>query len=200
GRFRKDLYYRLKVVTIQVPPLRERLDDVAELAHYFLFRFNHELKRDLRGFAPEALELLQGYPWPGNVRELQSTIKEAMLNASGHLLLAEFLHASLRCPSAETPGPKASEGFELIGLIESLLAQGETDLHGKIVESVERVLFARVLRQTRGHQAQASELLGISRATLRARLKALGLGVDRVLTENSLQPGIGDEPAEDGTS
>ena len=72
GRFRKDLYYRLKVVTIHVPPLRDRLDDVAELAHYFLFRFNRELGLDLRGFAPEALELLQSYPWPGNVRELQS--------------------------------------------------------------------------------------------------------------------------------
>src|SRR5262249_23315285 len=61
GKFRKDLYYRLRVVTVRVPPLRERVDDVAELAHYFLFRFNRELNRDVRGFAPEALELLQGY-------------------------------------------------------------------------------------------------------------------------------------------
>src|SRR5262249_26679655 len=77
GRFRKDLYYRLKVVTIQVPPLRDRLDDVAELAHYFLFRFDRELGLDLRAFAPEALEVLQSYSWPGNVRELQSVIKQA---------------------------------------------------------------------------------------------------------------------------
>src|SRR5262249_23722700 len=68
GTFRKDLFYRLKVVTVRVPALRERAGDVAELAHYFLFRFNAELGLDLRGFAPEALELLQAYPWPGNVR------------------------------------------------------------------------------------------------------------------------------------
>src|SRR5207253_5941664 len=85
GRFRKDLYYRLNVVTVRVPPLRDRLDDVAELAHYFLFRFDRELGLDLRAFAPETLELLQNYPWPGNVRELQSAIKQAMLNASGHI-------------------------------------------------------------------------------------------------------------------
>src|SRR6516162_9576601 len=86
-RFRKDLYYRLKTVTIRVPPLRERLDDVSELAHYFLFRFDRELRMDLRGFALETLELLQSYNWPGNVRELQSMIKQGMLNASGHILL-----------------------------------------------------------------------------------------------------------------
>src|SRR5262249_54004812 len=87
GRFRKDLYYRLKAVTIQVPPLRDRLDDVAELAHYFLFRYDRELGLDLRVFSPATLELLQSCSWPGNVRELQGVIKEAMLKASGHILL-----------------------------------------------------------------------------------------------------------------
>jgi len=95
GRFRQDLYYRLKVVTIQLPPLRDRLDDLAELAHYFLFRFDRELGLDLRGFAPAALELLQQHNWPGNVRELQSEIKQAMLNASGHIILPEFLSPAL---------------------------------------------------------------------------------------------------------
>jgi len=72
-----------------------RLDDVAEVAHYFLFRFNRELGLDFRGFAPETLERFQGYAWPGNVRELQSAIKQAMLNASGHLVLPEFLPENL---------------------------------------------------------------------------------------------------------
>src|SRR5581483_4839630 len=87
GRFRKDLYYRLNVVTIRVPPLRDRPEDVAELANYFLFRYDRELGMDLRGFAPEALDMLQSYAWPGNVRELQGAVKQAMLNASGHLIL-----------------------------------------------------------------------------------------------------------------
>jgi two-component system, NtrC family, nitrogen regulation response regulator GlnG len=195
GRFRHDLYYRLKGVTIQVPPLRDRLDDVAELAHYFLFRFDRELGLDLRGFAPETLELLQQYPWPGNVRELQNEIKQAMLNATGHIILPEFLSANLRQPGAPPVPEERADGrihgsadalpspiLNLDRWIESWLEKGEKDLHAKVVAAVERELFAQVLRQTHGHQAQASELLGLNRATLRSKLRALGLAVDKIVT------------------
>ncbi len=181
GRFRKDLYYRLNVVAIHVPPLRERPDDVAELAHYFLFRFDRELGRDLRGFAPETLDLLQGYSWPGNVRELQSVIKQAMLNASGHILLTEFLPEAVRRPGGAAAPEPAAGAFDLDGLIAALLARGEKGLHGTVIEAVEKVLLARVLQHTHGHQSQASELLGLNRTTLRHRLRALGLAVDKVL-------------------
>jgi two-component system nitrogen regulation response regulator GlnG len=190
GRFRKYLYYRLKVVTIRVPPLRERLDDVAELAHYFLFRFNRELRMDLRGFAPETLELLQGYGWPGNVRELQSTIKQAMLNASGHILLPEFLPDELRRQPAAIPAPVGMAETSLSALIEPLLARGEKDVYRKVVEAVERDLLPRVLRQTHGHQAQASDILGLHRATLRHKLRSLGFAPDKVFIPES-----GTEPA-----
>jgi two-component system nitrogen regulation response regulator GlnG len=194
GRFRKDLYYRLKVVTIQVPPLRDRLDDVAELAHYFLFRFDRELGLDLRGFAPETLALLQGYSWPGNVRELQSAIKQAMLSASGHILSPEFLPEALHRAAAPagTPlsGPEgeAEAVADLSGFIEGLLRRGETGLHPRVIDAVERMLLTRVLRQTHGHQAQASELLGLNRATLRHKLRALGLAVDKVLVDEPRTP------------
>ena len=109
GRFRKDLYYRLNAVTIQVPPLRARQEDTAELAHYFLFRFNRELNMDLRALAPETLQILEAFHWPGNVRELQGVIKQAMLNASGHILAPEFLPEYLSQapppqPVSEAPG------------------------------------------------------------------------------------------------
>ncbi len=188
GRFRKDLFYRLKVVAIQVPPLRARRDDVAELAHYFLFRFNRELNLDLRGFTPEALEVLEKYTWPGNVRELQGVIKQAMLSSSGHIIVEEFLPPNLRqqpepAGPAE-PGPRLSpESFHLEEFIEACLRQGDRDVYTKVMEAVERVLFTRILRQTHGHQAQASEVLGLNRATLRYKLRALGLAVDKVLTE-----------------
>lgn len=186
GRFRKDLYYRLKVVTVQVPPLRARLDDVAELAHYFLFRFNRELGMDLRSLAPEALELLQSYAWPGNVRELQSTIKQAMLNASGHLLLPDFLPDALRTGNPlPQPARMDARTFDLPQFIDGLLRDGAKDLHPRVIEAVERVLIARVLRETHGHQAQASELLGLHRATLRHKMRLLGLGVDKVPVEDS---------------
>jgi two-component system, NtrC family, nitrogen regulation response regulator GlnG len=183
-RFRKDLYYRLKVVTIQVPPLRDRLDDVAELAHYFLFRFDRELGLDLRGLVPETLEILQSYPWPGNVRELQSVIKQAMINASGHLLLPEFLpqHLLRDQPDREVLAPTPG-ALDLEGLIQRLLRTEEKGVHKKVMEAVERVLFTHVLRETRGHQAQASDLLGLNRATLRHKLRTLGLSVDKLLVD-----------------
>ncbi len=181
GRFRKDLYYRLKVVTIPVPPLRDRLDDVPELAHYFLFRFNRELRLDFRGFAPAALQLLQSYHWPGNVRELQSAVKQAMLHATGHILLAEHLPQEVRRP-APALKPDSSDA-ELAQWIDSLLQKGEQDLYAKVMEAVERTLLPQVLRHTRGHQAQASELLGLSRVTLRSKLRALGVVIDKVVSE-----------------
>jgi two-component system nitrogen regulation response regulator GlnG len=183
GRFRKDLYYRLKVVTLAVPPLRARPEDVAELAHYFLFRFNRELNLDLRGFSPEALERLQDCPWPGNVRELQSALKQAMLLATGHLLLPEFLPAELGQGGKPAPAAAPGPDPDLAALIESALRESEGKVYERVIEAVERVLLARALRQTHGHQARASDLLGLNRATLRAKLRALGLAVDKVLVE-----------------
>jgi two-component system, NtrC family, nitrogen regulation response regulator GlnG len=185
NRFRKDLYYRLRVVTIEVPPLRARLDDVAELAHYFLFRFDRELGLDLRAFAPEALETLQSYSWPGNVRELQSVIKQAMLNASGNILLREFLPEEFSKdapPSA--PDKPTPQTMDLIGMIDNLLESGEKNIYGKVLEAIEHILLSRVLGYTHGHQTQASELLGLNRATLRHKLRTLGLAVDKTLVED----------------
>ena len=185
GRFRKDLYYRLSAVSIRVPPVRERLEDVAELAHFFLFRFDRELNLDLRGIAPEALEVLQGYAWPGNVRELQGVVKQAMLNASGHLLLPEFLPEHLtEATAAQETKTEDSEPLDLQALIETRLRSADGRLYEEVIAAVERVLLARVLRQTQGHQTQASELLGLSRATLRHKLRTLGLAVGKTVVED----------------
>jgi two-component system nitrogen regulation response regulator GlnG len=188
-RFRKDLYYRLKGVTIRVPPLRERLEDVAELAHYFLYRFNRELDRDLRAIAPETLDLFQSHSWPGNVRELQGVIRETMLRSSGSVLLPEFLPQELR-PTTGVPVPVLpASSFDLHGLIRQLLAEGATDVYARVIESVERILFPEVLAHVQMHQARASELLGMSRGTLRTRLRALRLGIDKIVIDD---PSTGD--------
>jgi two-component system, NtrC family, nitrogen regulation response regulator GlnG len=184
GRFRKDLYYRLNAVTISVPPLRERLADVAELANYFLFRFDRELGLDLYGFAPEVLDRLQAYSWPGNVRELQGVVKQAMLNASGRLILPEFLPAQFHAEPAPAGAPAPDADDLAVGpLIESLLPTANGRLYEEVIGAVERILFTRVLRQTHGHQGQASEMLGLNRATLRHRLRTLGLKLDRTVAE-----------------
>jgi len=154
---------------------------MAELAHHFLFRFNRELNLDLRGIDPEALALLLQHLWPGNVRELQSVIKEAMLRGTGHLLLPEFLPAGLQVEPREPAPPSVGNGsVDLAAVIEDLLRRGEKDLHARVIQVVERLLLTRVLKHTHGHQTQASELLGLNRSTLRAKLRELGVSLDKV--------------------
>jgi DNA-binding NtrC family response regulator len=188
GHFRKDLYYRLKGVTVRVPALREHLEDVPELAHYFLFRFNRELGKDFRGLAPETLERFQTYPWPGNVRELLSVIREAMLHASGQILLPEFLAEELSRDEAiiHTPRP-VQRGAELESFVDALLESGQENLLARATEALERVLLVRVLGLTGSHQTRASEMLGISRNTLRQKLKSLGMALDRRLSQDGDQ-------------
>jgi two-component system nitrogen regulation response regulator GlnG len=186
GRFRADLYYRLRVVTIHVPPLRERAGDVAELAHHFLFTFNRELGLNYQGFDPETLACLQGYAWPGNVRELQGVLKEAMLRGTGPLLLPHVLPGQLRSPATPAAAPAGEPGgLDIVRLIDGWVRQGEPKIYDKVMHVVERALFLRVLHETKGHLGQASERLGLNRSTLRYKLRDLGLSVERV---------VGDEP------
>lgn len=186
GRFRADLYYRLKVATIRVPPLRERLEDVAELAHHFLFTFARKLGLDVRGIAPDALALLQQYHWPGNVRELQSAIREATVRTRGHQILPEYLPEQVRPgyvpPVVESDG----EGtLDLYRLISRLQAESDNDLYVRVLQAVDRILLSEVMRQTQGNQVRASDILGIDRKTLRHKLRSLGLVTGKVLIEQS---------------
>ena len=103
GRFRQDLYYRLRGVTILLPPLRNRIEDIPELAHYLMFRFNQQLRTAVQSIAPEAIEKLQCHRWPGNVRELQSVIREALILSTGPTLLPEFLPLENRPDIIEDP-------------------------------------------------------------------------------------------------
>jgi two-component system nitrogen regulation response regulator GlnG len=184
GKFRNDLYYRLKVVTINVPALRDRREDIPELAHYFLFRYAREANRDVRGFSPEALDLLQRHDWPGNVRELQNCIQAAVYQTSGQTLLPADLSgltdASTPARASTTDG---SPNADLIEVIEAALRDGKNDVHKRVIAFVERELLSRALRHTHGHQAQASDLLGINRTTLRTKLRELGITLDKVVTD-----------------
>src|SRR5262249_29775808 len=109
GKFRPDLYYRLSVFTIRLPPLRERGEDLPLLVRHYLRRFSRELGRGVREIAPEALERLRRYSWPGNVRELQSVLKQALLRASGTVLLPTFLPESLGGSAEPAPAMTGRE-------------------------------------------------------------------------------------------
>jgi two-component system nitrogen regulation response regulator GlnG len=184
GTFRRDLYYRLNVSTIRLPPLRERGEDLPLLAQHFVRRFARELHKDVRVIAPEAIELLRRHRWPGNVRELQSIIKQALLQATGPVLLPEFLPRSLRGAEAEP----ALDFGGLTGFIQDQLKANSTSLYSDYQALTERHLFTQVLRHTAGNQSQAARVLGITRGTLRARLTALGISIDRSSSVETDQP------------
>lgn len=189
GKFRSDLYYRLKVVTVHVPPLRDRREDIPELAHHFLYEFDRLLKLEIHGYAPAALDLLEQYHWPGNVRELQSVIKEAMLRTTGRIVLPEYLRlssgsdASIGTPIALTTS--TAKNVDLVAQIEELLADGKKNAYSRVMHLVECELLTRALRHTRGNQVQASDVLGINRTTLRTKLRDLGIAVERVVSDRA---------------
>jgi len=177
GAFREDLYYRLKVYAIHVPPLRERRTDLPLLVEHFRKRFNRELDKSIRSVPAEVLELLQAYPWPGNVRELQSAVKFAFVQATGDILAPHWLPENILQP--QTAGRSASVRktqsgtLDVAQLVRELIDAGQTDIYRRVHTEVDQILLAEVLRQVQGNQVLASQRLGISRTTLRAKLGAL---------------------------
>jgi two-component system nitrogen regulation response regulator GlnG len=180
GKFRPDLYYRLSVFTIHLPPLRERLDDLEPVVQYYLRRFSRELGREVRAVAPDALERLRRYRWPGNIRELQSILKQALLQSSGTTLLAAFLPAIAgEHYGPDTVPPSAGDDPHLEAFVGLCLASDKDDLYAEAHRQLDKLLLTRILEHTGGNQQQAARRLGISRDTLRRRFRELGLHVTR---------------------
>jgi DNA-binding NtrC family response regulator len=188
-KFRPDLYYRLSVFTICLPPLRERGDDLPLLVQHFLRRFSRELGREVHSVATEVIEQLRGYSWPGNIRELQSVLKQALLKASGTVLLSAFLPELFGATTSE-PGSAASPGadVDLKDFIRHRLVPEAQDLYAETHRQVDRLLLPRVLEYTGGNQNQAARLLGIARQTLRLKLRDLGLHVAHSIEADENDP------------
>jgi two-component system nitrogen regulation response regulator GlnG len=177
GKFRPDLYYRLGVFTIHLPPLRERGDDLPMLVHHYLRRFSRELGRQVQEVAPEVLKRLGSYSWPGNIRELQSVLKQALLRASGTILLPAFLPEFSGEPGESAAGPPPGPDLGLGAYISQRLGPNAHDLYAEVHRELDRLFLPRVLEYTHGNQNQAARLLGIARQTLRQKLRDLGLHV-----------------------
>jgi two-component system nitrogen regulation response regulator GlnG len=189
GRFRKDLYYRLKGVTIHLPPLRERGGDLPLLVQHYVRRFSRELAKDVQTIVPEAMDLLARYPWPGNVRELQSVLKQALLQATGPVLVPEFLDGAFtptsRLPAAGAAIEGRGAGGDLEQFIEEQLRNGCENLYEESLRRLERLLVTRVLQQTGGNQVQAARILGITRGSLRTKIRDLGIVIARNIGEGT---------------
>jgi two-component system, NtrC family, response regulator AtoC len=176
GRFRRDLYFRLNVFSIRLPPLRDRGDDLDRLAEHYVRRFAGELGKPVDGIAPDTWQVLRRHRWPGNVRELQSVLKQGLLQMRGRVLLPEDLPPPLL---GESPVNAPGEGFDWDGYVNGRIAAGSEDLYGETLALMERELLMRVLRHVEGNQVQAARILGITRGSLRNKIKALGISIGR---------------------
>src|SRR5262249_46361207 len=189
GKFRLDLYYRLGVFTIHLPPLRERGDDLELLIKFYLRRVRRGLGREGREVAPEALERLRAYHSPGDLRELQSVLKQAILRSHGPVLLAASLPPLVGEPGGSVPAPPlAEEDTSLEALIRQRVGSDVRDLYAETHRHLDRLLLPRVLEHTRGNLMQAALLLGIARQTLRLKLRDLGLSVTRTVGADDDDP------------
>ncbi|MEM7311613.1 MAG: sigma-54 dependent transcriptional regulator [Planctomycetota bacterium] len=179
GRFREDLYWRLNVVPVDLPPLRERQEDIQALVSHFLGIYSESNNRLVTHIAPDALKAMQAYPWPGNVRELQNYVERSVVMSDGDTLTLDLLPEAVRTGRVPRMGPKRAADldsltFEVVEC--GLNTSGEDDpLHHKIVNAVERELIAQVMLACNNVQTKAANRLGINRNTLHKKLKEYGL-------------------------
>ncbi len=180
GKFREDLYYRLNVISIYLPPLRERKEDIPALVKYFVEKFSRELGRDVRAIDEAALHKLVRYDWPGNVRELENCIKRAVVLSKGDLLTPEDIQ--IQVTGKKERGLR--EGASLEEMLDQVLDLASVTEDGsEIIPLVERVLILKALQKTGGNQVQTARLLGISRNTLRSRMNKYRIAKEVEITK-----------------
>lgn len=161
GLFRKDLYYRLKVMVVEMPPIRDRLEDILLLSNLFIEENNREYSKNIKGFSDEAKKLMVQYPWPGNVRELRNVIERAMILTDQNVITPKHLPFELKQAEKSVQGNKGDEVSELI-----------SDMS---LDNMERIHLSKVLKKLEWNKSKASRFLGISRATLRAKIRKYSL-------------------------
>src|SRR3989338_381166 len=174
GKFREDLFYRLNVVSIPIPPLRERKKDIPRLVEYFLTKYGREFNKKGVSLSESALAVLERYDWPGNVRELENTIKKALIFSRSAVILPEGIFI----PEYLREGKKQSSVYlrELLpDLVRNGLRRESGNLYKEIIEEVERALLVETLKQVNGNQSEAAKILGISRPTLKDKIDKFGL-------------------------
>lgn len=177
GRFREDLYYRLNVVSIYLPPLRERKGDIPDLVGYFIKKSKVELNKEIKDITPSALNVLTGYHWPGNVRELENVVKKAIISCKSEVIVQEdlsFEEETNRAHPLEKEGDLVSR---LNGILDRLFEEIPLSPNGDkdVISSLEKMLVIKALMKTKGNQVKAAKLLGINRNSLRRRMEKYGI-------------------------
>ena len=177
GRFREDLYYRLNVVTIDVPRLSERQADIPRLTDFFLDRFSSQLGLQKPQLATEAMEMLQDYPWPGNVRELEHCVQRAVIFTQGYSIqAADLCHVLGQSPETTIPSESRSIEDQQLAVVRRHLESREgPGSHAEFLELVDKLLVVEALRKAQDSQTQAAKVLGINRTTLQAKMRKYGI-------------------------
>jgi two-component system nitrogen regulation response regulator GlnG len=192
GQFRGDLFYRLNGYTIDLPPLRQREGDLIYLLEHFRIQANQELGKSVSRFSPEAVEMLSRYDWPGNVREFQSVVRRAVLQTTGQVVIPDFLPKFGEAGDAREPAPLSRPvstfKSEIARLVQQKIQSGESGLYDDLIARVERELIAQVLQVTNGNQVDAAALLGITRTTLRTKIRKLGICISRSVATSEPAP------------
>jgi len=174
GQFREDLYYRLKIISIHLPPLRSRLDDVPLLVDYFVSRFVEEYAKPLRYVSDQTIRKMQSYGWPGNVRELENSLRRAVLMCKGDVLLPEHIRFEGDPEAAHLPASEADAIHSLKQRIEEIVPEilrlADQNAHANMIDLVEEAIIARALQECGHNQVRTARMLGISRNTLRHRI------------------------------
>jgi DNA-binding NtrC family response regulator len=185
GRFRADLYHRLNVVTLHVPPLRERAEDIPALAQAFLARFSEELKIEKPSLSPESLQLLVSHPWPGNVRELEHCMRRVLIFTRGFAIQRDDVLRAMEGSEALTQAADPAAGQNpLREFVKRFLDENAgRGCEPRFAETVERELLLEAMSRAGGNQSRAAELLGIPRPTLHARLQRHGIRTTTVVEE-----------------
>jgi len=178
-RFREDLYYRLKVVTLRLPPLRERAGDISMLAVYFLRRFAREMSVDSPGITEEAKNIMEHYAWPGNVRELGNTIQKALIFSRGSPISGEEISLAIRgeYSSGEVHRGRKEDTTRQCARRELASSRGER-MFTEIIDRFSGMLIIEALNMTGGNRSQAAKLLGLSRPTLLAKIEKYGIKIE----------------------
>jgi nitrogen regulation protein NR(I) len=179
GRFREDLYYRLNVVTLWLPPLRDRTEDIPLLADYFLCRFASEMGMANPGLTPEALRLLQSYNWPGNVRELANTLQKGLIFSRGGPISAQDISQAITAGEGNEKGASQISVEEAVqAWIRRTMAEGAREgIFELLTERFASMVIREALNLTGGNRSRAARLLGLSRPTLQAKIEKYGLRI-----------------------
>lgn len=186
GEYREDLLYRLNGYSINLPPLRERGSDLTTLTEHFLARISKQLNRETQGVTQDAWEALRSYHWPGNVRELEGVLRQTLLQGTGSIVAAEFLPQVVFADAENGKQSTAETGddddgglpYNLKQFVQDRLDKQSADVYAETLQMMERYLISRILSLANGNQSETARILGITRGSLRHKIRALGISIE----------------------